>query len=618
MAGNISGQILLIQTEKFEVVRDYQAHAGVIHAIAIHPSLPYAASIGTDHTLAIWQLDADEGLLELISMTSVRDVICTNDTEPVDAVVSHSVALGFHGTQQRVVTRSGNGGVMEAAFDDVGQLTILSCVRMHEDWDVQMARYVVGSDYVLSAGRDGHVVLSSLGRVVCKWKLFGDEVCHWIEFLEEDTYLIASDAGRVGRLDLSDRTPPVIGDRFARDDMEFISYNAVSKRAFATSFDRGVYEIDPNTCQSLGHRYSPGYKCVWAKSLLTEPSSLIVHSRNGGLYKADIDTGDTLGEINECPPALWSFVRAKTGDLIGAGEGSGIVHVSLKDVDPMSRVASYEYTTQETAMPLNSYSKRIAYHPDSNRLYFGRTSGELWTGHLKGKTVQGLKCIFDAKSAIRDIVLDETGKALFLVTEDGMAAQFNTETHEVEARFQTDGEPFAAPLWALAYNPDRRLLAVADRGSIIYILNVDDFSVAGTCPARRVKRMKWLDSDRLLYGDRDKIMRLDVVRQVSDYLVPEGLQNSVEDFIWDGSGRYLLAISYQCIVALCDLQTGVVLDIIRDRMDYSKGLAWVPADNASAYPWDFVTWGRAGSLQHYRLHEEGILPIGPVQAAQSR
>ena len=143
---------------------------------------------------------------------------------------------------------------------------------------------------------------------------------HWIEHLHGDTYLIASDLGLVARINLSSEEVPIMGDRFAHDDMEFLTYNKTSNRAFATSFDRNVYEIDPVSCQSKGIIYQPGYKCVWAKTLEREPSTLIVQSRNGGLFKADVNTGETIAVIKETPDALWTSLVMPNGNLIAAGE----------------------------------------------------------------------------------------------------------------------------------------------------------------------------------------------------------------------------------------------------------------------------------------------------------
>ncbi|MCA9419919.1 MAG: WD40 repeat domain-containing protein [Nitrospira sp.] len=585
----------------------------MIHSVAIHQSLPFAASIGTDHTVALWRVNEDAGELEPLTSTSVRDVACSNDSGYVEAIASHSVAIAFHESERRLVTRSGNGGVLEASFTDDGKLQLLSCVRYHRDWDVQMVRYVAGSDEILSAGRDGCVVMSHRGRELARWQLFGEKVCHWIEHIDGSEYLIASDSGAVGRIDITNQVAPIVGERFARDDMEFVTFNKTSGRAFATSFDRGVYEINPKDCQSMGLRFSPGYKSIWAKTLEREPKILLVHSRNGAIYKADLETGETISKLHRCPPTIWSVVVLPDNSLIGAGEGSVVFQAEPSTVDAVSRTLNYEIVQQATPLCAEAYTKRIALDVAKNRLFLGRTDGKLWIYKPESKGRKG-RCIevYDADSAIRDLAVTRDGSTLFLVTEDGRAVRLDTHKFEKRAEFQTRGKPFPLPLWALAYNPDRELVAVADREASLNFLRAEDLQPIGNLPTKRVKRIKWFSSDTVFYSDQDNVWSFDLAHEELVCRTGQGLQNTIEDFIWDASSRYLLAISYQCVIGLFDLATGQLLDQVRDRMDYPKGIAWLPAPDGGVYPWDFVTWGRSGDLHRYRLHEERILSIGPL------
>jgi WD40 repeat protein len=184
-AGNTSGQISVVDIDSFTIVREIQAHVGVVRALVAHPTLPYLAAFATDRCVSLWKR-GEEGSLLPISYTSVRDVQCSNDDQYVAPILSHSVALGFHDTERRLVTRSGNGGVLEMEFDDEGCVRPLTCVRLHGDWDLQMTRYVSGSRQVLSTGRDGCLVLSEVGRELRRWK-FGTTVAHWAEPLQGDT-----------------------------------------------------------------------------------------------------------------------------------------------------------------------------------------------------------------------------------------------------------------------------------------------------------------------------------------------------------------------------------------------------------------------------------------------
>ncbi|HTE85785.1 MAG TPA: hypothetical protein VK821_13730, partial [Dehalococcoidia bacterium] len=121
-AGNTSGQISVIDIDTFTIVREIQAHVGVLHALAIHPTLPYLAAFATDRCVSIWKRDEADGSLLPISYTSIRDLPCSNDESHVAPILSHSVALAFHDTERRIATRSGNGGVLELEFDDGGSV----------------------------------------------------------------------------------------------------------------------------------------------------------------------------------------------------------------------------------------------------------------------------------------------------------------------------------------------------------------------------------------------------------------------------------------------------------------------------------------------------------------
>jgi WD40 repeat protein len=603
-AGNTSGQISVIDVKSFTIAREYQAHIGTVRALAAHPSLPYLAAFANDRCVTLWKRE-DDGSLGLISCMSVRDIPCSNDDGYVAPILSHTVALGFHSTERRLVTRSGNGGVLEMEFDDGGCIRPLWCVRLHGDWDVQMTRYTSGSDQVLSAGRDGCLVLSDSGRELRRWR-FGSTVTHWAEPVGGSTYLIASDAGRVLRLDLASDSEPVMGDRFARDDMEYVTYNKASGRAFATSFDRNVYEVDPTTCHAKGVVYSPGYKCIWAKELERSPGTLLVQSRNGGLYKADANTGQTLGVIKETPDALWSGVNLPGGDFLIAGEGANLTRLRYKGVDPIARQSLFDTEQFPTDMPSDTYTKRMVLQPSTGKLVLGRTDGDIWVG-----ADSSFQRLTNLGSAVRDLAVAPKGNDLFAVTEDGRALKLDLASGEVRLTYCSEGEFFPRAIWTLAYNPVRDLLAFAEFGGDLHVVSAADFSPLKVFACPRPKRMRWVDSNRLLFGASDGVHSYTVGGEPEPLVT--GMQNTVEDFIWDFRRQYLLLICYQCTIGLCDFDTGEKLDVVRDQMDYSKGLAWLDASvDPRGYPWDFITWGRSGMAHQFRIHDERLMALGPV------
>lgn len=604
-AGNTSGQISVIDIDAWEIRHDYQAHTGTLRALQAHPTRPYVGALANDRYVSVWHRH-DDGTMTPAVYVSIRDVPCANDEFQIAPIFSHTVAFGFHHTERRLVTRNGSGGVIEMTFDDEGNTRVLSSARLHDDWDVQFTQYVPGSDQILSGGRDGCLVLSEGGVEVKRWD-FGGAVVHWAEVVEGTIYLIASDDGLVAKLDIASDEPAQLGERFALDDMEYVTYNHASRRAFATSFDRHVYEIDPDTCDSLGIAFDPGYKTIWAKSLEREPSTLLVQSRNGGLYKADADTHEMLGVIKETPDTLWSGVHLGGGDLLFAGEGNALTRLTYTATDPISRTPHFDVRRVPLDIPANTYTKRLVRQPSTGRLMLAQTDGEIWVG-----TEDGVTRVADLGSAVRDIAVKPSGDELFAVTEGGRVLALDVRSGEILRQYQTPGAPFPLAVWALAYNPVADLLAFAEMGGRLRIVNASDFSEVDNIEAGRPKRMKWADADTLLFAKSDEVHQYSVNEGKSHAIVTM-MQNTVEDFIWDNLFQYLLLISYQTTIALADFHTGEKLDLVRDQVDYSKGIAWLdPSPDPRLYPYDFVTWGRSGDVHAFRVHDERIVALGPL------
>ena len=605
-AGNLSGQILVFDIDTFEVRHEVQAHAGSLHAICAHPSLPYVAAIGNDRKVSLWRRSADVGLVPL-SIASYRDIACSNDSEAIDPIFSHSVALAFHDREQRLVMRTGNGGTMELDFDDDGALTLRWALRLHGDWDVQMVRFEQGGDRVLSAGRDASLVLVDGGIEVRRWQ-FGDVVAHWAEHELGTTYLVASDLGLVARVDIDSSAPPVLGPRFAHDDMEFLTYNKTSGRVFCTSFDRNVYELDRETLAAKGVVFEPGYKCIWAKSLERDPNILLVLSRDGTLFKYNLAQRVTTGRYRDAPPALWSAVVREDGSVLACGEGADISHFRVTGLDREARAQIFVRSAITTEMSPDSYSKRMLRDARTGRLAFGRTDGTLWTG-----TETDIACVANMGSSIRDIAYDERRDRLYAATEDGRIVRIDWSGRDSQTVFQDVAQPFSRAVWALAYNPVADQLAFARFGKTLDVVSASDFSPVAEVECDRVKRIRWLDEDRLLFGSSDAVVLVDVAQRTRRDVVTQ-MQNTVEDFIWDRQRAYILAICYQCTIGLFDLATGERLDHVRDQLDYSKGIAWLDPAATSGYGHDFITWGRSGTCHSYRLHNERIIATGRLDA----
>jgi len=604
-AGDISGQISVVGIDEFTVVGRIQAHAGCIHAIKAHPTLPYIATLSSDRTVGVWRTAPDGGSPVEVCKIQLRDLRPSNDAYVVPWVQSISQALGFHDVRRRLVTRTANGGVVEIDFEDDGTTRVASCVRLHGNADVFSVRYAQGSDLVLSGSIDGELMVSREGEAIRRWQ-FGTSGIHWMEHVTGSVYLIASDMLYVARVDISGERDAHIGKSFTRDDLEHVTYNRASGRAFIASFDRRIYEIDPETCGLVRVAFQAPFKCRWIRVLERAPTIGLIQSRDGTLIKADIDTGAQLAMIRETPPALWTAAQADDGAILIVGEGRMMTRITMPGADPISRVATFAIDMLDLEIPAAGYTKRMAAQPGSGRVVLGRTSGEVYVLE-DGKP----RLLADLRSAVRDLAVVPDRPEVFCACESGNVIKLDLDTGDVLAAFTTGGQP----VWALAHNPARGLLAVGARKGLLALLSDDDLSeVSVSEDSARPKRMKWLDADTLLFNATETVQVLDrATHTVTQRVAHVG--NTIEDFIWDRKHGYLVLVSYTSNLILCQLDTGEVLHEVADQMDYSKGLIWLdPAHNPSGYPLDFITFGRSGAAHLFRIHDEKILALGPVPA----
>jgi WD40 repeat protein len=601
-AGDVAGFISVIDIDRFAVLREVHAHAGVVMALAAHPRLPYLAAMSTDRCISLWAYDG-AGVLRPVAERSIRDIRPSNDPELVPPVQSTSQALAFHDSERRLVTRSGNAGVLELEFDDRGSLDVLRCTRLHGEYDLIMARYVKDGDQVLSGSRGGILVLSDEGRPAGEWKI-GDQTIHWAEHVEGTTYLLASDSRFVARFDTSEKQPTIIGPTFTRDDLEYVTYNRAAHRAFVGSFDRNVYLVDPDTCVPVRIAFAAPFKCRWVKALERSPDTLLVQCRDGALYKVDVASGRPAAVLKATPPALWTAVTHPNGDLLLAGEGEHLSRIRVVDVDDSSRAPVLSADSLPLPLRPGAFTKRMDYSP-LGALALGRSDGDLWIADGGG-----VRRLVNLGAAIRDLAFAGAAPRLFAACEDGRVHVVDTTRGDAQEVFRSPrDEPL--PVWALAYNPTRRLLALAERYGRLVVISPEDGATVVQADAGRCKRMKWLDADTLLFNNTAELFRLELATGEAQRLVGY-VGNTIEDFIWDARRRYLVLVCYQCTIVLCDCASGAILNVVPDQMDYTKGLAWVPSGGQGVYPLDFLTFGRSGAAHHFRIHDEKILALGPV------
>jgi WD40 repeat protein len=602
--GSFSGQITVIDIDSFAVIGEVQSHAGTIIAMAAHPKLPYITCLSMDRTVSVWRYN-ETGQLFPVVTCSIRDIRPSNDESAVGFVQSNAQTIAFHSTLCRIVTRSGNSGMLELDFDDDGTVTVVRCVRLHGDMDMVTARYAGESSRVLSGDGEGGVVLSEDGVELKRWRV-ADRSIHWFEQIGTTTYLLASDACVVARLDLYNNEEPAIGPPFTRDDLEQVTYNPVSGRAFAASFDRNIYEIDPQSLEPLGVVYKAPFKCRWLKSLRRDPSILIVQVRDGGMHKVDLNTGEALAVIKDTPEALWTAVNTPSGDILLAGEGDSVVRLQISGLSNMSRKPVFSAVRLPVgALRPGSYTKRMVYQESTGRLILGRTDGDVVIG-----SDNRFRRLTNLGSAVRDLAIAPEGDALFVACEDGQGYRIDAESGETLLCLAA---PHGKALWSLAYNPTRNLVAFLERNGTLSVLDADDFTpIISDVETSRAKRAKWLDADRLLYSHSEELRELNVVSGATRARVTHA-GNTIEDFIWDGGQNYLALICYTCMVHLYDFTTDQLLSAVPDQIDYSKGLIWLDTKaDQRLYPLDFLTFGRSGTAHHFRIHDEKILALGPV------
>ena len=602
-AGDLSGRILTVGIDDFSIQRDVQAHAGTIIAMAASPSLPLFACLGMDRTVSVWEYDR-YGRIHPVTAASIRNVRPGNDEFDVDWVHSNAQTLGFHDTEARLVTRSGNAGILVLDIDDGEGLRVRRCDRFHGEWDVVTARFAVGSDRILSGSGAGQLVLSEDGEVLHTWQV-GEESIHWIEHYLGDQYLLASDARLLARVDIGSSAEPKIGEKFARDDFENVCFNRRSGKVYASSFDRNVYEMDPETCAPTRVAHQAPFKCRWLHTLERQPEALIVQTRDGGLHKVDVGTGRTSVTIKKTPPALWSGVVTADGDVLLSGEGSDLLRISVVDVDDTSLERRFATERVRSALPDDGYTKRMEHQESTGRTVIGRIDGSVWR-YDDGECFE----LARLSDAVRDLTIVPDRPELFVACEDGKAYKLDLETGATLAEFES---PDGYPIWSLAYNPGRDALALLERHGVGRILSAQDFSlVAEPFAPGRNKRAKWFDDDRLLFSCAGGLHEYDLRSQQQREVIGH-VGNNIEDFIWDEGRTYIAMICYTWMLSLYDAETYQKLTEVPDQVDYSKGMMWLPRTaNASAYPLDFITFGRSGTAHLFRIHNENLVALGTV------
>ena len=284
VAGTLLGQLLVIDIDKFKILQEFEGHAGMVIALDAHPTLPYVCGLGVDHMASVWKYD-DRGHLSPVARANLR-LPRPENKHFFPPVTSVSQAIAFHPTERRLLTRTANGAVAEIVFDDEA-FDFSWCRSFFVGCETGYVRYLDDPRQLFIAAGDGTVGIFDAAKrekPVLTYR-YNHEQIHAAEHVEGTHYLLPSDSRRVIRLDVTGKTPPVVGPTIVRDHLERVDYNKKSKRAFVSSFDRRLYEVSPDTGQLVRVVAQTPMKCRWLKTLERDPDTLIAQCRNGALYK---------------------------------------------------------------------------------------------------------------------------------------------------------------------------------------------------------------------------------------------------------------------------------------------------------------------------------------------
>lgn len=598
-AGTVGGQILVIDIDRFEIESEIDAHAGMIIAMDAHPEFPLICLLGVDQTASVWEYDADGAMTRLFA-ANLRSPTTENEhNAPPSTSVSQAIA--FHPSARKLLARIANGAVAEIEFDGDGH-RFTWCRAFYPDSETAYVRYLGEGDMIFVSGGAGYAsVFDANDRATVKLTYrFNHEVIHAAEHVSGTDYLLPSDSRRVIRLDISGQKATVEGPAIVRDHLERVSYNKVSGRAFASSFDRCIYEVCPETCQAREVILQTPMKCRWLETLNRDPDVMIAQCRNGALYKVDLDRRAVVGALKETPNALWSGISTPDGRIMIAGDGRHILELTPSCSSREGRRHRFSGRWIDIGCDPGVYTKRIARDAATGDLLLARTDGRIlrWNG-------TETKIAAELGSPLRDIAAAPEGRDFWVATEDGVARRLDVDG-SIQAEFRSARDE---PIWALAHNPSRRLLAVSEREGVLTLLDDVGLGIVTEIPnIRRTKRMRWLDQDRLLVVSISEIRQIEMERGTIGTVVPNQ-RNTVEDFDWSVDKRYLVIVTYAQNVTLFDLQTWTPMHSVSFDMHYPKGVTWIPP-KPGGYPYEFLVWGRSGVARHYRVHDGRIIALG--------
>lgn len=599
--GNLIGQLSVLDLETFEVLHEVFAHPGAIYAVVCHPKMDYLATLGADLSLSLWSYNK-YGELKEMNHFSLKEFSPDEPDKNYEQIYSQTHPLCFHSSELKLATRTGNAGLIEFSFDANGNYTVNYCVRMHRNMDLFTVAYVNDTNKLLTGSGDGEICLSEKGIIEYRWQVY-DEPIHWFEPINENEYLVACDSRVIAKINVNQLNKFIIGEPFSRDDLEHVCFNPDLNLAYANGFDWNIYEIDITTCNVTRIIYRAPFKTRWLfYSKLYK--CLIIQVRNGSLLKYDLAKNKVINSIKETPDAIWTSVINTKNEIILAGEGNYLIR--LKETEVCKYSLKRKYSEEKIILPIdeNSYTKRMVYVKNTDTYLLGRSSGELY---LYNQSTSKLLHRFSLP--IRDIAVDSTNNFCFVATEDSKVTKINFEG-EILKVFSTKSNK---PIWSLAYNETTNVVASFELYGDISLLDGNDLSLLKICEntSGRCKRAKWMDNNNIAFSFGSELHMYSFDTNSTRMLI-EFVGNTIEDFIWDKGENYFITIDYTKTLRLYNYESLEKLYEVIDQMDYSKGILMLPNHDSKSYPLDFITYGRSGTANQFRVHNEALIALGPL------
>ncbi len=604
--GMSTGHVAALDAKTLELRSDVKSNDGSVYGIAVNPAGDLIATLGKDKRVSL--VSWNGRTLQYVGSYNTRTMRPANDTMVYEDVDSDSHAVAFHPTLDRLATREASGGLVES--------------RLHPHRRLHAGALHAG----LRGGRRQLGAVRGRGRVqrlagwprgalarhgdLHRWRMANGGAAHWICDGPGELLYVANDYGFVAELNRRRNDIHRHGLPFTRDDLECVDYNPVSKRLFAVSFDRNVYEIDTVMMNAVRVVFNARFKLKYCYSFRSAPSELLILIRDGSVQRIDVERAAVLNEFRETALAQWSIVAADPDTFLVGGESDGIQIYRRSGAREFDGMPQYEVETLPLGME-PSYSKRIAWHRQTRTLLLARTDGRVYSWQEGQAAAREVVRFGDA---VRDIDVQPFATVAYACTEGGLLREIDFSTGATLAEFE---EPEGRPCWALAYNALHDVIAVGALYGSTYLLGAEHLTQVATGPrASRIKRMKWIGPTQMMMS-ASKWLEIVDWEKAEHRVLTDQLENTIEDFVYDPRSQTAVAISYTGDIALIDtVDRGLITRSPLD-IDVAKGvIAAYDAEEQAGKPLDVLVVGRLGRPLVFRAFNDKLYGLGAVEEAR--